>query len=44
VSYASTMLEEAGIDPRRLMFVTVASNTPGAFVRAVQELSDTISP
>ncbi|MEW6533051.1 MAG: hydrogenase iron-sulfur subunit [Thermodesulfobacteriota bacterium] len=43
VSHASDMLEEAGIDPRRLMFVTLASNTPGAFVRAVQELSDTIT-
>ncbi|MEW6113957.1 MAG: hydrogenase iron-sulfur subunit [Thermodesulfobacteriota bacterium] len=42
VSHAATMLEEAGIDPRRLMFVTVASNTPGAFLRAVQELTDAI--
>jgi coenzyme F420-reducing hydrogenase delta subunit/Pyruvate/2-oxoacid:ferredoxin oxidoreductase delta subunit len=43
VSHAASMLEEAGIDSHRLMFVTLASNTPGAFVRAVQRLSDTIS-
>jgi len=43
VSHAAAMLEEAGIDPRRLMFVTLASNTPGAFVRAVQELAGRIT-
>ncbi|MBM4328792.1 MAG: hydrogenase iron-sulfur subunit [Deltaproteobacteria bacterium] len=40
ISHAAAMLEEAAIDPRRVMFVSLASNTPGAFVRAVQELSD----
>jgi quinone-modifying oxidoreductase, subunit QmoB len=34
-SRAGLILEEAGIDPSRLMFTTLASNTPGDFARAV---------
>ncbi|MGO9116751.1 MAG: hydrogenase iron-sulfur subunit [Desulfomonilaceae bacterium] len=37
-SRAGLILEEAGINPSRLMFTTLASNTPGDFVRAVQQL------
>lgn len=36
------MLEEAGVDPGRFMFTTLASNTPGDFVRAVTKLERTI--
>lgn len=36
------LLEEAGIDANRLMFRTLASNTPGDLVRAVLDLETTI--
>ena len=36
------MLEEAGVDAGRLMFTTLASNTPGDFVRAVLKLDRNI--
>ncbi len=42
VSRASLILEEAGIDPHRLMFTTLASNTPGDFARAVLRLQQNI--
>ena len=41
-SRASLILEEAGIDPSRLMFTTLASNTPGDFARAVLGLERNI--
>jgi coenzyme F420-reducing hydrogenase delta subunit len=41
-SRAGLILEEAGIDPSRLMFTTLASNTPGDFARAVQQLEQNI--
>ena len=41
-SRAGLILEEAGIDPSRLMFTTLASNTPGDFARAVLGLERNI--
>ena len=41
-SQAGLMLEESGIDPGRLLYTTLASNTPGDFVRAVLELESRI--
>ena len=41
-SRAGLILEESGIDPSRLMFTTLASNTPGDFARAVQQLEQNI--
>ena len=41
-SHAGLMLEESGIDPGRLLYTTLASNTPGDFVRAVLELESRI--
>ncbi len=43
VSRAGLILEEAGIDARRLMYGTLASNAPGDFVRAVAELESNIA-
>ena len=42
VSRAGLILEEARIDPHRLMFTTLASNTPGDFARAVLKLQQNI--
>jgi len=36
------MLEDAGVDPGRFMFTTLASNTPGDFIRAVLKLERNI--
>ncbi len=41
-SRAGLILEVAGINPSRLMFTTLASNTPGDFVRAVHQLEQNI--
>jgi len=41
-SQAGLMLEESGIDPGRLLYTTLASNTPGDFVRAALELESRI--
>jgi len=41
-SHAGQILEEAGINSSRLMFTTLASNTPGDFVRAVEHLKQNI--
>jgi quinone-modifying oxidoreductase, subunit QmoB len=40
---AALILEEAGIDPSRLIFTTLASNTPGDFARAVLALRRNIA-
>jgi coenzyme F420-reducing hydrogenase delta subunit/ferredoxin len=37
------MLREAGVDPKRVLFATVASNSPADLVRAVRELEARIS-
>ncbi len=37
-SMVGTYLQEAGIDPGRLLFTALASNTPGELVRAVRDL------
>lgn len=41
-SQVRLFLEEAGIKAKRLVFTTVASNTPGDFVRAVLDLEANI--
>lgn len=35
---AATMLDEAGLDPRRVLYVTVAANAPRDLIRAVEQL------
>jgi len=42
VSRTALLLQEAGIDPNRLTFTTLASNTPGDFSRAVSALEEKI--
>ena len=39
---AAEMLKEAGIDPNRILFATVASNSPADLARAVRELEQRI--
>ncbi len=39
VSLASTMLKEAGVDPKRLSLITLASNSVPEFAEAVMEMS-----
>ncbi len=39
VAAVGSFLEDAGLDPRMVMFVTLASNTPGELVRAARDLS-----
>ena len=43
-SLTGLILEEAGIDPSRLVFTTLASNTPGDFARAVVALQRNLKP
>ncbi|MDD2901671.1 MAG: hydrogenase iron-sulfur subunit [Syntrophales bacterium] len=40
VERAQVMLEEAGVDPRRLVFRTLAANAPQDFLAAVRHLAD----
>jgi coenzyme F420-reducing hydrogenase delta subunit len=42
IAIARHILEEAGIDRTRLLFTTLASNTPGDFARAVRHLEESI--
>lgn len=43
VNRSMALLEDAGLDPNRLKFTTVASNTPGDFARSVQDLVGVIA-
>jgi len=40
---ARAVLEEIGIDPGRVLFTTLAGNTPGDLARTVRELEDRLS-
>jgi coenzyme F420-reducing hydrogenase delta subunit/Pyruvate/2-oxoacid:ferredoxin oxidoreductase delta subunit len=42
VERAQTMLAEAGVDPRRLVFRTMAANSPRDFLAAVHHLADVL--
>ena len=42
VERAREMLAEAGVDPRRLVFKTLAANTPQDFLAAVSSLAEVL--
>ncbi len=43
VGYAAEVLDQAGLDPERLEFISVAANTPDRMVEAIMKLKDRLA-